>query len=251
MSLDKFSTVMNKVRRGFPSSVFFLLGANAVPLLGVLFAGWDLVEILFAYWAENVVIGFFSILKMIFAPDDSRGWLIILTVFMKIIGCAFFIVHFGGFTAAHGAVLYAISREFLNMQIEPLELLYMGRYVVAALFLSHGYSFVVNYLIKGERKQTKGNDPMFEPYRRVIVMHLTLIFGAGCIIILGQPFFMLLILVVLKTAVDLYAHLKERRRYAGNLGTGSGSVVKSVQRLKNCRSTMSKAVFTDVEQFKK
>jgi hypothetical protein len=210
---------MNKLRKGFPSSVFILLGANAVPLLGVLFGGWDLVEILFAYWAENAVIGFYSLLKMIFAPDDSRGLLIILTVFMKIFGSAFFIVHFGGFTAAHGAVLYAIAREFLNMQIQPLELLYMGRYVVAALFLSHGYSFVVNYLIKGERNQTKGNDPMFEPYKRVIVMHLTLIFGAGCIIILGQPFFMLLILVVLKTGVDLRAHLRQRKRYARDLET--------------------------------
>jgi hypothetical protein len=210
---------MNKGRKVLPLSVLLLLGANTLPLLGVLLGGWDLVEILFAYWAENAVIGFYSLLKMIFAPDDTRGLLIILTVFMKIFGCAFFIVHFGGFTAAHGALLYAISREFLNMQIQPLELLYMGRYVVAALFLSHGYSFVVNYLIKGERNQTKGNDPMFEPYRRVIVMHVTLIFGAGCIIILGQPFFMLLILVVLKTAVDLYAHLRQRKRYAGDLET--------------------------------
>jgi hypothetical protein len=218
---------MNKERRGLPSSVFFLLGANAVPLLGVLFGGWDLVEILFAYWAENVVIGFFSLLKMIFAQDDDRGWfMILLTVFMKIVGCSFFIVHFGGFTAIHGVVLYAIVHEFLNVQIQPLELLYLGRYVVAALFLSHGYSFVVNYLIKGERRQTKDNDPMFEPYRRVIVMHLTLVFGTACIIILGQPFFMLLILVVLKTAVDLYAHLRERRRFAKDLETRSGSVVE-------------------------
>jgi hypothetical protein len=206
-----------KKLRGLPSSVFFLLCANALPILGVLFGGWDLVEILFAYWAENAVIGFFSLFKMIFAPDDTRGWLIILTVFMKIIGCAFFIVHFGGFTAAHGAMLYAIFHEFLNLQIQPLELLYMGRYVVTALFISHGYSFVVNYLIKGERYQTKGNDPMFEPYRRVIVMHLTLVFGTGFIIFLGQPFFMLLILVVLKIVVDLYAHLKERRRFAREL----------------------------------
>lgn len=217
---------MQKDGRGFPLSVFLLLGANTVPLLGALFGGWDLVAILFAYWAENVVIGFFSLLKMIFVPDDTRGLLIILTVFMKIVGSAFFIVHFGGFTAAHGVVLYAISREFLNVHIEPLELLYVGRYVMAALFLSHGYSFVANYLIGGERYQAKDRDPMFEPYRRVIVMHLTLIFGTGCIIILGQPFFMLLILVVLKTGVDLYAHLKERRRFARDPETRSGPVIE-------------------------
>jgi hypothetical protein len=218
---------MNKKQSGFPSSVIFLLGANAVPLLGVLLGGWDLVEIIFAYWAENVVIGFFSLLKMIFAQDDTRGWLIILTVFMKILGCAFFIVHFGGFTAAHGAVLYAIFHEFLNLRIQPLELLYMGRYVVAALFISHGYSFVVNYLIKGERKQVKGrSDPMFEPYKRILVMHLTMAFGTGFIIFYGQPFFMLLILVILKTGVDLHAHLKERKRFAGGQETQKGSPMK-------------------------
>jgi hypothetical protein len=206
---------MNKKQSGFPSSVLFLLGANAVPLVGVLFWDWNLVDVLFAYWAESAAIGFFSILKIFITKDDTRGWLIILVVFMKILGCAFFILHFGGFMAAHGAFLYAIAYEFLNMKVKPLELLYATRYALGSLFLSHGYSFVVNYLIKGERNQVKGRDPMVDPYKRILVMHLTLAFGTGFIVFYGQPFFMLLIFIILKTGTDLQAHLKERKRFAG------------------------------------
>lgn len=213
------NTLMNKKQSGFPSSVILLLGANTVPLLGVLFWDWNLVNVLFPYWAESAAIGFFSILKILITKDDTRGWLIILVIFMKILGCAFFIVHFGGFMAAYGAFLYAIAYEFLDMKIKPLELLYVTRYALGSLFLSHGYSFVVNYLIKGERHQVKGRDPMVEPYKRILVMHLTLVFGTGFIIFYGQPLFLLLLFVILKSGVDLQSHLKERKRFAGEQET--------------------------------
>ncbi len=74
-----------------------LLAANTIPLFGVLFLGWDAFYIVLLYWTENLVIGFYNVLKMVFAavphPVAHMGKLFIIP---------FFIVHYGGFTAVHG-----------------------------------------------------------------------------------------------------------------------------------------------------
>src|SRR5204863_10015123 len=41
-----------------------LIGANLVPLAGVLFFGWDLSSVMVLFWAESGVIGFYTALKM-------------------------------------------------------------------------------------------------------------------------------------------------------------------------------------------
>lgn len=46
------------------SSVYALIFANTVPLIGVLFFEWSLFAIIFLYWMENIVIGFFNLLRM-------------------------------------------------------------------------------------------------------------------------------------------------------------------------------------------
>jgi hypothetical protein len=43
-----------------------LVAANTVPLWGVLFLGWDAFYIVLLYWAENLAVGFYNILKIAF-----------------------------------------------------------------------------------------------------------------------------------------------------------------------------------------
>ena len=52
---------------------------------------------------------------------------------------------------------------------------------------------------------------MTAPYNRIMVMHLTLIFGGWIILLIGMPIGALVVLVLLKTAVDLQAHRKEHQ----------------------------------------
>ncbi|MFA6549262.1 MAG: DUF6498-containing protein, partial [Candidatus Margulisiibacteriota bacterium] len=42
-----------------------LIIANAVPIFGVIFLGWETIDILFIYWFESLIIGIFNVLKML------------------------------------------------------------------------------------------------------------------------------------------------------------------------------------------
>jgi hypothetical protein len=66
-------------------SLLALLAANAVPLAGVILFRWDAFIIVLLYWAENLAVGFYNVLKMAFVK-----------------------VHYGGFTAVHGFFILAI-----------------------------------------------------------------------------------------------------------------------------------------------
>lgn len=81
-----------------------------------------------------------------------------------------------------------------------------------ALFLSHGASFFLNYIGRGEYLTASPSGQMGSVYGRVVILHLTIIFGAFVVAFLGAPIGALLVLVVLKTAFDLGLHLRERRR---------------------------------------
>ena len=39
--------------------------ANLLPLIGVVFLGWDAAAIVLLYWIENLIIGLFNVLRMI------------------------------------------------------------------------------------------------------------------------------------------------------------------------------------------
>lgn len=187
--------------RALPHSAWFLLAANLVPLLGVLAFGWDLGTVMALFWAENAVIGVFMILRIAVVA----GWGAFFLV-------PFFALHYGVFTLVHGAFVLLL---FVGDADATLRAVVPG---IGALLLSHGVSFVVNFLLGSERPVTRGmstaSDLMVAPYRRVVVMHLTIIGGGFLILLLGAPVYALLLLVALKTGIDLRAHLRERAKHA-------------------------------------
>jgi hypothetical protein len=51
--------------------ILALILVNLIPVFGVLFLDWKVFPIIFLYWAENVCIGFYSVLKMAFASPEN------------------------------------------------------------------------------------------------------------------------------------------------------------------------------------
>jgi hypothetical protein len=195
-------------------SVLFLLAANILPFVGVLAWGWEVFPILVLFWMENVVVGVFNVLKMLAATSgNSRGRA------NKAAMIPFFCVHYGMFTAVHGVFIFAVfggnffsdapgaNSSSVFDTIRNSQLLWG----TLALLVSHGASFIVNYLGKGEYKRTSLNELMMQPYGRVIVLHLTIIFGGFLLTIIGSPVAGLIVLIVIKLGIDLFAHLAQHR----------------------------------------
>jgi hypothetical protein len=55
---------------------------------------------------------------------------------------------------------------------------------------------------------------MAAPYRRIVVLHAVIIAGGFAVMALGQPLLLLMVLVALKTAIDVVLHLREREQAA-------------------------------------
>ena len=199
-------------------SVIALVLANLVPLAGVFVFGWEVFPVLFLFWMENVVVGIFNVLKMLLvSPRDPIQWVI------KLFLIPFFCFHYGMFTLVHGVFVIALFGGGLKGQSglfpsvdklcqivtqNHLEWAFLG------LALSHGVSFVHNYLWLGEYRQSKLQSLMAQPYGRVMVLHVTILGGGFLMMALHSPAAGLAVLVLLKTTIDLAAHLRERAKFA-------------------------------------
>ena len=75
-------------------------------------------------------------------------------------------------------------------------------------------SFFVNFVGRREYAGETISALMIAPYRRIIVMHLTIIFGGGLVMLLDTPAPALALLVAIKTAVDWRAHRREHAKPA-------------------------------------
>lgn len=205
----------------WPSSAWLLVAANAVPLLLVLFSGWTLGELLALYWFESAIIGFFNIIKMLAAPSALPAGSVafdgpsLLSFLGRLFLSAFFAVHFGGFMAGHAVFLIMMMKQFrlMGAETDMLAFLLGLKWAALALFVSHAYSFFVNYLPR-ERALSSAQVLMGQPYPRIIVMHVTIIIGMFLLLAVGHSSGILILFTALKTGVDLGSHLKERAKFS-------------------------------------
>lgn len=212
-------------------SVVALLVANAIPIVGVAFLGWSLMTILVLYWLENGIVGLWTIPRIALARGTGVGGPVGLGP--EAAGCVryslipFFIVHYGLFWFVHGVFILTLPLfasmggagpatrfgEALGGDAPGFGSVDQGAVAFAALALvvSHGVSFFVNYLGAGEYLRTTPQARMVAVYGRVVVLHLTILLGAFAVAILGGPIWILVILVVGKTVLDLGLHAREHR----------------------------------------
>ena len=221
------------------SSSLVLIAANLLPIGGVLWFDWSVFEILLLYWTESVIIGVINVLRMLASRSGN-----VLEGFAGMRGevpaaasaamnaavsrmarrgikgflIPFFIVHYGVFCYGHlSAVVGIFSDRGLHGgllgAVPPLSDLAFWA-LVASIFASHLFSFFANFIGKGEYRRTGVAALMHRPYGRIVVMHITVIFGAGLVMWLDNPLPMLVVLVAAKIILDLKLHNRERQRFA-------------------------------------
>lgn len=182
------------------SSSLLLILANLVPVAGVFFLGWKIGDLMLIFWVESAVIGLFNAFKLF----KIGRWSSLFYV-------PFFVGHFGGFMAVHLIFVFAlfVSPQY-GEDLSSTAAAFLALWpAIISLFISHGYSFMVNFLGKKEYVGRTIKQQMSEPYKRIIVMHLTILFGGFLVMVLSNTLAPLLLLIGLKLFVDLYAHHRE------------------------------------------
>jgi len=160
-----------------------LLVANLLPVVGVWFFGWSAQEVFLVYCLETIIIGIFSLLKMLITglikkKDDwqTTGGATIKQPFWFFM--FFFLIHYGFFVAIQMGLFFSVSGigdqhgiTLSNFFSKWPSLLTNNAYIMLGVF-------IVSYL-------------MFQPYGRIFVQQVTVIlgsmllsFGAGKIFIL-------------------------------------------------------------------
>ncbi len=202
-----------------------LVAANVVPVLGVLFWGWQVLSVMLLFWLENVVIGLFNVVKILLAQPDAEQSDGSLPFPFALLGnlfiAAFFTVHYGMFCAGHGlfiVTMFGKDRTAAGPGFDIPDLpavvadavLRNGLiWAAIALVVSHGVSFYANFLAPRAYEGAKAEDMMFAPYKRIVILHVVIILGGFFAMSQAGSVVPLLLLIGLKVAVDLESHRRE------------------------------------------
>jgi hypothetical protein len=193
-------------------AIFSLLIANLIPLFGVLFGGWNVFAILALYWWENVVIGVLNILKMKKAQGHlitnmsmtNNGKPVVGEQAQRTFLLSFFALHYGIFTFVHGVFIaiffFSQHLPFVGVAVSAL-----------SLTLSHFMSYLTNFIGNKEYLRVSPDQLFWQPYKRIIVVHVVTIIGGVFAFGQSDPKPLMLLMVGLKIIVDLISHLAEHR----------------------------------------
>lgn len=223
-NIMQFPVITGIIRPGdllhnFP--LISLILANLVTIVLAILGNWDLATVMFIYWAQSIIIGIFTVISLLGAdtaalradlqkPIDERGGSETVTPsfawFYKCLLAGFFCLHYGLFHWGYYAFIVE-SGIFGTVNFsDPNIWLSCGLF-----FANHLYSHIT-YRHKGPKDYRYVNEHFFTPYRRIVPMHLTIIFG-GIVVLVLQVFGIvstmpvLVLFLLLKTHSDITAHL--------------------------------------------
>ncbi len=193
-------------------SLALLVLANLVPLAGVWLWDWDVFFLLLLFWCENVIIGLFGIARLVVAANSESAY-------HGLILPLFFLVHYGGFMFGHFMVLFGMYEGYMGdagQQVEASDyymtaLERLNWVAVLALFISHGWSFIENFMGRREHENLAPMQAMGLPYKRMMITHVALLLGGFFLIERGQPIAGLVFLVLLKIGLDVTFHRREHK----------------------------------------
>jgi hypothetical protein len=178
-----------------------IVAANIIPLVSVLFFGGNIFFLVFLYWAESAVVGFFNILMMATAKSDGAK-----AKFGKFLMIPFFMVHYGIFMFVHLVfLLFFLTFYEFDIGVYEYFVTYGQLFLInfAVLFLGYLYDFVFDWVPGEERKTATPSSLMARPYPRIIVMQVTIIVGAFLYLSMGTSLVFLLLLIGLKTLAEI------------------------------------------------
>lgn len=187
------------------SSAVFLIISNLITIVLAVYEKWDLSEIMWIYWGQSVIIGYFNRRRILdLKKFSTSGFQIndqptLPTKETQKSTANFFALHYGLF---HFVYLVFLFKDSKSLSTDSFIFIIL---CVVIFFFNHRFSYFHNKKWDMKRVPNIGT-MMFFPYLRIIPMHLTIIFGGS--FIKGASGTLILFLG-LKTIADLIMHMIE------------------------------------------
>jgi hypothetical protein len=225
----QFPPLLSRVQQGdlihnFP--VISLIAANVITIALAILGNWDLATVMFIYWAQSIIIGVFTVISLLGVdtkalgadlqkPVLERGGTEIIAPwfvgFYKCCIAGFFCLHYGLFHWVYYAFIVE-SGIFGTVNFSDPGIWFS----CGLFFVNHLYSFMT-FRNTGPKGAMDINEHFFTPYRRIVPMHLTILFGS--IVILALQIFgitstmpVLVLFLLLKMYTDITAHIDKHRQ---------------------------------------
>lgn len=205
-----------------------ILAANVLTVAVALWQGWGLLQLLWPFWIQSVIIGWYARRRMLVLQDFCTDGLKINNRAVDATPetlrrtANFFAVHYGFFHFGYLVFLLGFAAgadvdgrvPVTNESTGQVHMLMVGQVhpLDFLIFLALGVGFWFGHRASHRehvRRDLEGRPSlgklMFIPYLRVFPMHLTIIFGGllggGAVLLFG----------CLKTVADLLMHRVEHR----------------------------------------
>ncbi|MDR0397789.1 MAG: DUF6498-containing protein [Candidatus Nomurabacteria bacterium] len=186
----------------------------AIPILGMLFLGWDWREILLLYWLENISLGVITVIKLLTAPLNGSG----TSTIHRIVTVIFFMIHYGVFCMAHGILVVRLISGEMDGLVEAPTTKFAVAPVIVLWLLALGWRIVATVAKIVALKQNnlaatvwpneniESTTSLFlAPYARIVPLHVAVIFGLGLsnMILPELPSVAAILLIILHVCFDL------------------------------------------------
>ena len=191
------------------------LATALLPLAGVLLFDWPVVAVIGLYWLDNLLVGIFHALKMWAAQgrmldpayeaalraqtqwsDTQKDQMVHnAAAFQHHLMPWFFLVHYGLFCAGHGAfIAFLFDGAFGDFGSA------VGLAALAVMLVQHGLDWRA-FRADAELVALPRVLLMFQPYPRVIALHIALLFGMVPALA-GYPLVAAVLLAAVKYWID-------------------------------------------------
>ncbi len=198
-------SILKTILKTEVSSNIGLLISNGLTLLMALILKWPLALVIWPYWIQSIIIGWYARKRMLAlkkfstegftsndqpVPENEKG---------KRSTATFFVIHYGFFHFVY--LIFLLSMAKTNSAWDGFWIMVCGL----------SYVFAQRKTCEQQMASDKLGKPnlgklMFLPYIRILPMHLTIIFG-----MLGGSIFSIALFMALKTIADILLDKFDRK----------------------------------------
>ncbi len=205
--MERWIHMPSMTRFNVEQSTLFLALSNIATIVVAVWGRWDLSDVMWIYWGQSVVIGYFNRKRILCLKEFSTDGFTINdqpvepTPATQRLVANFFALHYGIFHLAYFGFLYGERGDITLFSL-------LGIVVCVVIFgFNHRFSFHHNLEKDINRKPNIGTIMAF-PYARILPMHLTILFGDY---FAEKTVGTLILFLSLKTVADIIMHLIEHR----------------------------------------